>query len=308
MHLCRASDVRPLPEIIASGPEELNLQVWHKHVGFQVGGSQLCGALCTPMPSRNGDIDAANTYVMSQVEDQEDFYANILVSPDYPRERVEAHIESNKVVGFKPYHCYAGNGDTGNCGIEEWLPEWVWALADDRGLLILLHIVKDAALADKNNQKYIREHCEEYPNAKLILAHAARGFHVSNTVNGIASLHGLENAWFDTSAVCEAEAIAAILGEFGPRRLLWGSDFPISSQRGRCVSLGTGFVWITTDQVEWNDVAFFGEPVQVGLESINALFNASDQIGLNEDDLLDVFCNNARRLLGNSSLGEFGRY
>ena len=52
------------------------------------------------------------------------------------------------------------------------------------GLLIMLHMVLDRAIADERNQQYIREHCVRYPNARLVLAHAARGFCGAHTVEG----------------------------------------------------------------------------------------------------------------------------
>src|SRR5438034_1361609 len=79
------------------------------------------------------------------------------------------------------------------------------------GLSITLHMVRDRALADPLNQATIRRYCERYPNMRLILAHAARGFNPWHTIEGIDSLRGLENVWFDTSAVTEAGAFEAIV-------------------------------------------------------------------------------------------------
>lgn len=296
-HLLRVGDVDPVPEFIEAGPKKLGLEEWRRHVGFQVGNSRLDGALFTPMPSKNGDREAANKFVISEIENRPGFYANILIGPDSNHSQIEAYFNNNNIVGFKPYHLYADRQKTFTSDIKDFIPEWVWELADERKLLILLHMVKDTALADKTNQRYLIKHCEKYSESKLVLAHAARGFHPMNTKTGIHSLSGLENVWFDSSAICESDALISILQEFGPRRLMWGSDFPVSSQRGRCVSLGTGFVWITTDQVEWNDRAFFGEPVQVGFESINALLNAGELTGLEKKDFIDIFHDNAQRLL-----------
>ena len=202
------------------------------------------------------------------------------------------------IVGFKVYHLLAQQADTLQCGPSDYIPDWAWKLADDRGLILLLHLVRDGALADRVNQRYICRHCERFPRAKLLLAHAARGFHAPNTAKGLASLRGLTNLWFDTSGICEADPIAAILDEFGPRRVLWGSDFPVSQQRGRCVTLGTGFAWITTDQVDWNDEAFFGQPLLVGLESTKAALDAADRLALAAADRQDIFHDNAARLTG----------
>ncbi len=40
------------------------------------------------------------------------------------------------------------------------------------------------------------------------------------------------------SGICEPQAMMLVLHHFGPGRLLWGSDFPVSSLRGKAVTVG----------------------------------------------------------------------
>jgi len=297
-HPYRTRDVRPTPRFLSWGPAEAGVEVWRKYLGSQLGESRLSGALFVPFPSRDGDAEAANDYVAAQLDTCPGCAGAILVGPKQSRASAEARLKNPKIRCLKPYHLLSGRENSFDCTLEEYLPEWAWELADERGLVILLHMVRDAALSDPANQESILTWCAKFPNARLVLAHAARGFCAPNTVRAISVLRGVQNVWFDAAGVCEAEALAAILDEFGPRRLLWGSDFPVSQQRGRCVTLGSGFCWVTTDQVEWNDAAFFGQPIMVGLESVRALLNAADATHLNDEDLGDVFCDNAQRLLG----------
>ena len=72
-------------------------------------------------------------------------------------------------------------------------------------------MVSARAIADKNNQDVIRSWAAKYPNARFILAHAARGFNPHHTMEGIGALRGLPNIWCDTSAVTEAGAFEAIV-------------------------------------------------------------------------------------------------
>ncbi len=296
-HVYRREHIRVPVPFLEGGPQEADHGVWLGHIGALVGANRLCGALFAPYVSRGCELDVINDYVAAQVDRAPDCLGAIAIGPHYPRTVAESRLQNPHIRCMKPYHVLSGRTPSFDCTLDEYLPQWAWELAHERGLVILLHIVRDAALADPANQTSIRRWCERYPNARLLLAHAGRGFHAPNTVAGIGSLRGLGNVWFDTAAVCEAEPLAAVLNEFGPRRLLFGTDFPISQQRGRAVTLGTGFVWVTTDQVAWNDRAFIGQPVVVGLESVRALLQAADQIGLCEPDLQDIFCDNALRLL-----------
>ncbi|MBN2308540.1 MAG: aminotransferase class III-fold pyridoxal phosphate-dependent enzyme [Candidatus Hydrogenedentes bacterium] len=297
-HLWRAADLDPAPEPLAAFAGGATLEVWREAVGGQIAPCRIEGGLLIPWPTAHGDLDAANAFVAGQAEADPRSRALALVSPQSSPERAAAAVEHPQVVGFKPYHVYAGRENTFQAALGEFLPEWAWALADERGLVMTVHLARDGALADPDNLAEIVRMCGRFPNARLVLAHAARGFHAPNTVNGLEALRGLDNVWFDTAAVCEPEALVAILRAFGPRRLLWGSDFCVSHQRGKCVTVGTGFAWIDPDFPEDAPGRPRCRTWAVGLEALRALQTAADLFGLNREDVDDIFLHNALRLLG----------
>jgi len=239
-------------------------------------------------------------FILSELSDQPGCRALLLVTPEDSPEEVEAQIISGKYSGFKVYHVYASRKNTLEAEPQEYIPEWVWELSNRYSLAIMLHMVRARAMADPINQSYIREHCLQYPNAKLILAHAARGFCGNHTTEGIASLRGLDNVFFDTSAVCESQPFEAILREFGTSRLMFGTDFSVSEIFGRCVSIGDGFLWLGEENVNWESTTF-ARPVRVGLESLLAIKQACHTLRLNDADVERIFCHNARAMLGISS-------
>ena len=298
-HIYRTAHMDPVPDFLQlPGPADSGVEEWRAHTGTIVGGAdRLDGALILPYPNRSSDTAEVNRFVVEATRGHDGIRAALLATPECDPDGVDALAEP-AIGGFKVYWCYAtGPGEPQQAAPSQFLPEWVWQQAHERGWFITLHLMRDAALADPVNQREVREHCERYPNARLVLAHAGRGFYAPNTVAGIASLTGLENVWFDTSAICEPEALVAILREFGPRRLLFGTDYPISHQRGRAISLGTNFAWVVTDRVEQWD--FPDEtPAQLGIEGIRAVLTAADLMNLDERDLTDIFHDNTMRLLG----------
>lgn len=299
VHLWRAADlVPPATGLWAEGPAEAGVSVWRAHVGRQVGAPRLAGGLMIPNPLSGGDIARANVFVFEQIAGDPALKGLALVTPQSPPEDYRPLFDNPQFAGFKPYHVFSAATPTFQAPISAFLPEWVWALAHERGLAIVLHLVRDGALADPENQRELRQFCTRHPNARLVLAHAARGFHAPNTVRGLAGLRGLENVWFDTSGICEPESLVAIVREFGPRRLMWGSDFPVSEIRGRCVTVGDGFAWLQPDTVLWDKTGPHGRPTLVGLESLRAVLAACDVLGLDAADRQDIFADNARRLLG----------
>ena len=296
-HIWRVADWKNSPTgVFTEGPREITIDVWREHVGRQMGEARLVGGFFLGVPMC--DIDRMNDFLVEQLADVSESRGAICISPDYPQEKVKDYLKHPSIIGFKPYHVFSREHPTFQSSIAGYLPEWAWEMADERGLTITLHLVKDLALADPENQREIREMCGKYPNVKLILAHAARGFHVPNTVKGISALSGLDNIWFDTSAVCEQGAITTILREFGPRKLLWGSDFSVSEMRGKCVTIGGGFAWLDSNSVHWDILSPACNPTLVGLESLMAVKEAADTFGCNAEDVQNIFCDNAHRFLG----------
>jgi glutamate-1-semialdehyde 2,1-aminomutase len=172
-------------------------------------------------------------------------------------------------------------------------------VADEESWTITLHMVKSRALADPGNQHWIRHYCTRYPRMQLILAHAARGFNAFHTVEGIESLRGLHNVWCDVSAVAESPAMEVILEVLGPDRLLWGSDYPISHLRGRCVAVGDQFVWLYEDTLDWKAAMPHAAPqlLMVGHESLRSLKQACHRMRLSDSQVEAVFHDNAKRLM-----------
>ncbi len=297
-HLFRVADLATSGGVMAEGGPEVTFDLWKKHMAEHVADGRCDAGLFFADPMvKPGHLEAANTFLLEQVKTHPESRALLVVSPDCRRQDIERHLENRQIVGFKVYHTFSRSKPTFDAAIETFLPEWAWELAHERRLAIMLHMVRRLALADPGNQEYIRARCTAYPEAQLVLAHAARGFHAPNTTRGIHSLRGLQNVWFDTSAVCESEPLAAILDAFGPQRLLWGSDFPVSEARGKCVTVGDGFAWIEPGTVDWERLGAHCLPTLVGLESLRALRTAADDIGLNARDVEDICYGNACRLL-----------
>ena len=297
-HIYRQSDLgEGVPDLMVGGPAVAGIPEWRSSLARLIGKSRVTGGLFFPFPGFGCNVAAANAFLREQLESDPGSRGLILVTPQMSRREAEQWLEHPQFVGFKPYHVFSSSRPTFQAPLQTFLPEWAWELAQERSLHITLHMVRDRALADPENQREIIGHATRYPNARLVLAHAARGFHSPNTVAGLSSLRGLDNVWFDASGICEPAALVAVIHAFGPRRLLWGSDYPINERRGKCVTIGDSFSWINPAAVD----VVPGSPLihthPTGVENLQAVWDAADQTSLNPGDLEDIFWKNARRLL-----------
>ena len=263
--------------------------------------SKIIHGLYFGMPGKNADRQEMNGWVYEEVLKNGTSLSRSLmvVSPEDDRNQVAESLRTGRFIGVKVYHCYAARPDTMNASLTAYAPQWMWEVLDENKGVLLLHIVRDGALDDPDNQKEIRRLCSAYPNVRLILAHVARSFNYRNARSGLYSLIDLDNVVVDTSAVTESESFAAALKILGPRRVVWGSDFAVSEARGRCVTTGAYFYWLHPETIaSGHKPDTTSEMTLIGIESLLALREACDDAGMTRSDVQDIFLDNALRLLG----------
>ncbi|MCC7235640.1 MAG: amidohydrolase family protein [Bryobacterales bacterium] len=297
-HLYRNADfTAAVPPLAASGPAVVDWPLVLERMREILPGRRFA-ALSFPYPAVGLDTAAANEFLAAECRQHPATLGQMVVTPAMDPEFVRETVRRHRFVGLKCYHLFSPRTPTWDSAVEEYMPEAQVKVAHEEGLSITLHMVRARALSDPVNQHSIRRLAEKYPNARWILAHAARGFNVHHTIGGIASLRGLKNIWFDTSAVTEAGAFEAIVREFGASRILYGADFPVTHMRGRCVALGDSFIWLTPENLRLNAAYSNIRPVLVMLESLRAHKQAAWNLNLSDGDLEKMFWDNAAELYG----------
>lgn len=289
-----------LPEHLNGTPDEIGLTVYRQHIDWLHPRGRTVGGLFFGIAFQ-GDRQGNDDFVAAEVKaGQASGFRSLgqmLIAPEMDADYVRQTVRQQGFVGLKPYHLMAKtSGPTFLAPIEDYLTEAHVQVAHEAGLTITLHMVRDRAMADPANQATIRRYCESYPNMRLILAHAARGFNPWHTIEGIGSLRGLKNVWCDTSAVTEAGAFEAIVETLGHDRLLYGTDFHVSHLRGRCIAIGDSFHWLYAEEMGLAEKHTTLQPVLIGLESLRSLCLAIQRLKLNDRQIEDIFYNNAAQL------------
>ena len=245
-------------------------------------------------PSR----DMADAFLVQQLEKNPGNAGEIITVPGDTPESLSKRLVHPRIKGFKCYHYCSGLPNSWNASIGQYLPEAAWQVADEKKLCITLHMVKDHALADPDNLYYITTMAERYPNATLILAHAARSFAAWTGIETVEKVAHLDNVWFDLSAVCESPAMMQIIKKTGTQRAMWGSDYPVSRYCGKAISLGDSFYWIYKKDLEAFSGATSFSSWLVGVENLMATRQACQLLDLDQKAIEDIFYGNAARLFG----------
>jgi len=246
-------------------------------------------------PRVGNDRVAINDWIAAEA-DSADHRVLALAAPGDDPNAIAGLLGQPRFAGIKPYHCYAARADTMQSKIEEFAPEWMWELCHQTRGVLMLHIVRDRAISDSENQASLRRLCRAYPDCRVVLAHIARSFNYRHFAEGVSLLRELDNVWLDTSAITETPALQQSLETLGPRRVLFGTDYPVSDLRGKCTATGDRFLWL---HPETTSIASPEESplTLVGIESLLCLREACENSGLTTGDLEMIFRENARELL-----------
>ncbi|MCR6636573.1 amidohydrolase family protein [Devosia sp.] len=243
------------------------------------------------------DFDGSNTYVANEAARSKDSAALMLVHPGMSEAEILATLKRTGAIGLKPYLVYATNADRAEAGITDFLPEHQIALADRLGLIVMMHLSKRRAISDPDNISEMLRLSEKYPRVRWILAHCARSYSAWAIEKAAASLRGLPNVWYDTSTVCEADALDALYDGVGVDRVMYGSDDMIGPMRGKYIAFG--FAWAFLSETNHQLSLGHCDPrmTYIRYEQLRAMKRGARQLGLSTTQREALFHDTARGLV-----------
>jgi glutamate-1-semialdehyde 2,1-aminomutase len=255
--------------------------------------------LAFPFPfATHTDFAGSNAYLAEQLREAPRSAGLLLVHPEMSAEEAERDLDGYGFLGFKPYRFFARNGDPVNCRLTEFMPEHLIALADRRGLLIMMHLSKRDAIADPENMADLQHLAERYPRVRWILAHCARSYSSWAIERAASVLRRLTNCWFDTSSVCESDAFDALYSAVGVERVMYGSDdVPVGVMRGKYIAFGYAWAYLSPENQSLGLSHCDGRMTFTRYEQLRAMRRASKRLGITAEQNRALFCDTATNLI-----------
>ena len=278
-------------------------------------------SLAFGMPIRECHLPEANAYVAKGIADNA-VDGLLVTDPTWSADVLANLLDEGWYVGLKPYPDLARgvtvahsapdaarqsrNGDTPRLvqeevGIPDFFPEAHQELADERGLIVMMHIPRRERLRDPRNQAELREIVTRHPGIKLIVAHIGRAYTMSFAEPGLRALADCPSLHYDFAANLNEDVLELALRMVGPQRLLYGSDLPITLMRGVREHVGDTYLNFTDGGYSWNKDR---KPPEIEAqytfylyEQLLAFKRAAERVGLSAADVADVMGGNARRLV-----------
>lgn len=251
-----------------------------------------------PYPACYAD---SNAHVSSECRGREHLYPLYIPNMRATEEQVRQAVLEGGYYGFKPHWAMVpGEHAEDDVVVSDMLPEAYMRVADDWGLIIMLHIPGSERLARKSSVEGIQRLSREYPNANIIVAHLGRSYCPWSMKGGIAKLCDLPNVYWDTSFVQNSLVYKIFFDHVDPAKVLYGTDLPISEVHGRRVCINDNWVDVSRGWRDWTayrDPEHAVEGTFMTYEMIRAMREGAEEAGLSTDDLRPIFFENGMRLI-----------
>jgi predicted TIM-barrel fold metal-dependent hydrolase len=173
-------------------------------------------------------------------------------------------------------------------------------VADEFGLMVMLHIPRASRLADPEHVADILQVCSECPKAYVMLAHLGRSYCTWSIRDSIHSLKDVPNLYWDVSFVQNAMVYEILFENVDSRRVLFGTDLPVADVRGHRVCVNGQWVDVTRDRYSWAAFRREGQPIEatfMAYEIIRALREGAERAGLDKEQLRAIFFSNGMGLI-----------
>ncbi len=250
-------------------------------------------------PDTDADRDAAAIYT-GKISDSKNHFGMALISPKDSIDTVKQRIEDNNLIGYKPYLNFVDWKAANDVTIDDMLTTEQLEYADQQGLIITLHIPRAERLADPVNQQQMIELCHNYPNVKIIFAHIGRAYFMKNVVGFLDQLAGCSNAWLDTAMVNHSGVLAYTFNNFPRERILFGSDAPIAYLRGKSVEINDQYAYLMAEDYAIGSAIYDADNAvnftSFFYEQLRGIKQAAELVKLSENEVEDIFFNNAINL------------
>jgi len=269
-------------------------------------GKQVTPVIFPALP-HGGNLRRVNAYAAQCVRRQH-VPALIWSDPKWSAQELERRILTGGFVGAKSYLTMAPSYlSTNEIRCLDFFPPPHLEVHNRHGWVVMLHIPRDGRLKDPVNLQQMLEIERNYPRLKLIIAHVGRAYCDHDVGNAFEVLADSKRMYFDFCANTNAHVFAQLIRCVGPRRILFGSDLPITRMRMRRITSGDHYVNLVPKGL-YGDVAGdknMGEVTGAKAakltfflyEQILAFQGAARRTGLSAGDIADVFYRNAVRIL-----------
>ena len=258
-----------------------------------------CSAVYFGQPTPAVHIDKTNEYVQNNAVEGRYFPLFVCGGGCVPADIIYNSVKTGGFYGYKVFLNWVGN-DYGKVTVDDMLLPDEMDIANELGLIVLLHVPRSQRLADPEIGAGVRKLARQYPKAKIVLAHCGRCYDPYHMRQAISSVADLNNVSMDTSMVMDAASIALAMREMGSGRFVYATDLPVAAMKGRRVTVKDHWVDLVLTGYEQSDFRVMSDNMNAAYmahEIAIAVEHAANLAGFSQAELESIFYDNGIALL-----------
>lgn len=260
---------------------------------------QLYHAVIFGNPTPAADLEQTNKYV-AQSSHQDTLFPLIITGKNLiSKNQLEKQILETGFFGYKVFLNWVGN-DYGNVCVGDMIGPSEMELANELGLIVLLHVPRSGRLADPEVARGVQELSIRYPGANIVLAHCGRCYRPVEMRAAVSAIADLKNVYLDTSMVMDPSVLHILFDSIDSRRILFATDFPVAAMRGRRVNVMDHWVDVVLEGYAESEFRIASNGIRatfMAYEIVLAIITAADTAGLSKENLKGIFYDNGISLL-----------
>lgn len=245
-------------------------------------------------PFYKTDFEAQMEFMAQEVANDTPLAVGTMqVTPKMDADWVAEKVDQYDFKCLKPYRFHAQ--DSVECRITDMLPESLIEIANDKELIIMMHLGKSRALADPENIADLRRLAPKYPKVRWILAHCARCFAPWAIEHSVDQVVEYSNLWFGTSAVNSSDVFDLLFKKVPTDRILYSSDSHAGWMRAKYVWWGYAWQYLqegVLDTAHCDPRATF-----VNYEQVRAMRYAARRHDFDKETIEAIFYDNALKMI-----------
>jgi len=254
--------------------------------------------LAIGMPWAEMDVDRNNQHIAESVRNLSDVAGLMMVKPSDRADQLRRQVLEGRFVGFKPYFTFVNKAQN-DVLMDDMLTDEHLKVADEFGLIVMIHVPGKLRLADPENIAALRRISPRYPRAKLIVAHVGRSYCEWAAFLGLSQVEDLPNVYLDTSFIQNSVTFQHLFEHVDAARIMYGTDLPDAAIHGQVACVNGINLFVTRDRHPWS-LYRTENPIEctyMVYEELRAIRAGGQRAGLSVKDLQPVFCANGRRLI-----------
>lgn len=249
----------------------------------------------------SGHVPESNAYI-SKITKETGIPALFMNKYGDSAEFIEQSVIEGGFQGLKPYLNSCNPNVVGaDAEIFDFLPEEHLKVCDKHGWKVVLHISKSDRLKNPTNIKQLLEIEQKYPNVKLIVAHIGRAYSPEDLGDALETLQkNTKNMMFDFSANTYSFAIEKCIDLMGSKRVMFGTDMPITKMRMYRVTENGNYVNVVpkgmygdvSDDIHMRETAEKDITI-FAYEILRSFKKAAENLCLTKEDIENIMYKNA---------------